>query len=273
MSYKFVDDHREYIVRELKMRVKRRPLYSQRAFSRDLDLSPSTLTDYLKDRLALSPGRVSLISKKIGLTNEQRDHWVDLMVCRFNQSQVKKNESLVKIRSRINSEKNAVSLEEFKVISEWYHFAFLELVDMNSKKYSNLKVSAKALSIPIADLKAAVDRLLKLNLLKLNENNLFEVDSNTQVGNHVPSEAIRQFHSQILTKAQQSIESQSMNERYLTSHFIGLPENKLAEIMEELKSVTQKIFEPYILNKDSSEKTDLYCFSLQFFNLLQKKGK
>lgn len=48
------------------------------ALWRDLDLSPSTLTDFLKGRLALSSGRISQISKKMGLTEEEKQHWIDL---------------------------------------------------------------------------------------------------------------------------------------------------------------------------------------------------
>lgn len=272
MSYKFVEDHREYIQRELYLRIKRRPLYSQRAFCRDLNISPSTLTDFLKNRMALSAGRLTLISKKIGLSLEQRNHWVDLMNYRFNKSPIIKQESYIKIKSRINSEKNAISDDEFKIISEWYHFAFLELIEMDAKKYSNLKNSAQALSITLPELKIAVERLLKIKLLTQLENNIYSVDSNTQVGNHIPSEAVRQFHFQILNMAQRSIEKQGMDERFLTSHFIGLPKDKIEEIMEQLKLVSHKIFEPYVISKDLEEKTELYCFSLQFFNLLNLKG-
>jgi len=273
MSYQFVEDHREYLKRELQLRMKRRPLYSQRAFCRDLDISPSTLTDYFKDRLALSKGRITLLSKKIGLNEEQKNHWLDLINFRFGTSSEEKNINLAKIKSRIKYEKNAISLDEFKVISEWYHFAFLELIEMNSSRYSSLKIAAQALGIKTTELKNAVQRLVKLNLLTIDEKNNYAVEKSTQVGNNAPSAAIRQFHSQILTKAANALEAQPMNERYFNSNIIAVPENKLPEIMKNLESLASDIFGAYVVDTNKIDKDQLYCFSFQFFNLLQKGKK
>ena len=271
MSYAYVEDHRDYLLREFKNRVQRRPLYSQRALARDMSLSPSTLNDYLRDRLALSAGRISQISKKIGLNDEQRDHWVDLVTYRFSNSPEKKKVCQVKIKSRVQTEKNAMTAEEFKLISEWQHFAFLELLDMNAKKYSNLKTSAKALSLNLAEMKATADRLTNLKLIHIQGKGLLSVSDNTYIGNAAPSEAIRFFHSQILNKAQGALETQTITERFNSSTLVGLPLSKIPQIIEHLKSVGTQILEPHLKTDIGEEKDQLYCLSLQFFGLLEKK--
>lgn len=267
MSFQFVDDHRAYIQRELKFRLQRRPLYSQRALARDLELSPSTLTDFLKGRLALSSGRIAQLSKKMGLTEEQKQHWIDLTTYKFSQNSIKKKESYIKIQSRIGTEKNAISLEEFKVVSEWQHFAFLELIEMNSKKYSNLKQAATALSISLPEMKESVRRLMELNLLRLGQEGHYVVDQSTHVGNGTPSEAIRSFHSQILKKATVAIDQQDITGRFNSSVFVGLPKAKVPMIIEQLKSLSHQFLEAHIGSEADVEKDSLYCLSLQFFNL------
>lgn len=271
MSFQFVEDHRGYIQRELQFRMQRRPLYSQRALARDLELSPSTLTDFLKGRLALSSGRIAQISKKIGLTDEQCKHWVDLTTYKFSRNTIKKKESQVKIQSRIATEKNAISLEEFKVISQWSHFAFLELIEMNSKKYSSLKTTAQALSLPLSEIKETVNRLLSLKLLKVDENGNYRADQSTHVGNGAPSEAIRSFHNQILQKAQTALDQQRIDERFASSIFIGLSKAQIPSIIESLKSASHQILDPYVQTNVDIEKDRLYCLSLQFFNLIPEK--
>jgi uncharacterized protein (TIGR02147 family) len=273
MSYRFADDHRAYIKRELQFRLQRRPLYSQRALARDLDLSPSTLTDFLKGRLALSSGRISQISKKLGLSEEEKQHWIDLTTFKFSKNSQKKSDSFFKIQSRIETEKNAISLDEFKAISQWHHFAFLELIEMNSTKYSNLKISAKALSLPVVEMRATAERLIALKLLSLSENQIYRVEHSTNVGNSTPSEAIRSFHHQILQKAQVAVDHQSIKERFVSSTLVGLPAEKIPVIIDQLKSLAHQIIEPHLVRENVNagrveDRDQLYCLSFQFFNLL-----
>ncbi|MFZ3228842.1 MAG: TIGR02147 family protein [Pseudobdellovibrio sp.] len=268
MSYLFTEDHREYIKRELTARVRRRPLYSQRAFARDLGVAPSTLTDFLKGRSGFSSGRISQLSKQLGLSFEQKEHWADLVDGKFNRDLEKRKQSLIRIKARLEAEKSAITSEEFKTISEWHHFAFLELIELNSKKYSDIKTAAKSLKIPVKILKEAVQRLLDLKLLKINDIEIFEVDATTNVGNQIPSEGIRYFHQQILDKALMALDNQDMKRRFNSSTMVGLPKSKIPIILEELKSMSFKILEPHLQTMGNESKEELYCLSIQFFDLL-----
>jgi uncharacterized protein (TIGR02147 family) len=270
MSYLFTDDHREYIVRELTARVRRRPLYSQRAFARDLGLAPSSLTDFLKGRVGFSSGRISQVSKQLGLSAEQRQHWTDLVDSKFNRDMDKRKLSLIRVKSRLEAEKTALSVEEFKTISEWQHFAYIELIDMNSKKYSDLKEASLALEIPLKTMKATAQRLLELKLITENETGHYQVNDRDNVGNQAPSEAIRHFHQQILDKALAALENQSMDRRFNSSTFVGLPKSKIPLILEEMKSMAFKILEPHMQSTNGEENEELYCLSIQFFDLLKK---
>jgi uncharacterized protein (TIGR02147 family) len=267
----FVTDHRDYLKRELNARIQRRPLYSQRAFARDLGLSSSSLTDYLKGRMRLSSGRISQLSKSLAMTAEQRQHWLDLLDCQFSKCSETKTLAERRVRSRLQAQSYSLSLDQFKVISDWYHFAYLELIEMDAEKYSNLKTAAKALALPLKTLSTTVKRLKHLGLLRELEGGVFQVDSSTQLGDQAPSEAIRQYHSQILKKALVSIESQGMEKRFTSSTFVALPKAEVTKVLEKIKSAAFEILDPHLINSQKQKKDSLYCLSLQFFDLLHER--
>lgn len=271
MNAQFVEDHREYILRELNRRAHRRPFYSQRAMARDLNLAPSTLTDFLKGRIALSPGRINQLTKILGLNQEQAQHWKDLIAAQFSKKQEIKSLSLIRIRSRIESEKNSLTLEQFKTISEWQHLAVLELIEMNAEKYSQISVTAKELGLTAAETRIVFGRLEAQGLLKKDqETKRYSVLPSTHVGNSVPSEAIRRFHKDLLEKALLALAHQPMEKRFFTSALVGLTEDQFQRVKECLEHMPSKLFDPYLAEKTNRPKDQLYCFSLQFFNLLQK---
>lgn len=273
MSFQFEADHREYLRKEFRQRLERRPLYSQRAFARDLGLSPSSLGDYFKERIRLSPGRVAQIAKKLGLTSEQRQHWVDLLDERFAKKEEDRKIAQVRVKSRLQAQNHSISVDQFKVISEWFHLAYLELVDMDEVKYSDVKVAAASLGLPVKTLKIAIKRLQEVGFLRTNEQGHFEVDPSTRLGDHIPSEAIRQYHSEILKRADQALETQDMTRRFSSSTVIALPKEDVNKILSELKSLAIQFLDPYTVTNERKKKDSLYCLSVQFFDLLSEKGK
>lgn len=272
MSFQYVNEHREYLRKELNQRVQRRPLYSQRAFARDLGLSASSLGDYLKGTMRLSAGRICQISKTIGLTAEQRQHWIDLLDEKFARSEETRQLAHLRVKARLQAQTHSISVDEFKVISEWFHLAYLELIEMDTAKYSDAKVAAASLGIPMKSLKVAIKRLSDAGFLKKDENGFFQVDPSTRLGDSVPSEAIRQYHTQLLKRASAAIETQDMSRRFNSSTIIALPKKDVEKILTELQMLALRFLDPY--TKPATSKDSLYCLSLQFFDLLSAaKGK
>ena len=273
MSLQFVSEHREYLKREFDARMKRRPLYSQRAFARDIGLSSSALNDYIKGRIRLSSGRVAQIGKTIGLSAEQRQHWVDLLDMKYAKAVEIKKVSELRVTSRIQSQNHSISVDQFKVISEWFHLAFIELIQMDAEKYSVLKDSSQALGITVRTLKVAVKRLEDLRLVKKNESDIYVVNPLTKLGDSIPSMAIRQFHGQMIRKAAESLESQPMDQRFASTTMIALPKAEAEKILLDLKTLALRFLDPYAVHARGAKKDSLYCFTLQFFNLLSQKER
>lgn len=264
----YVNDHRDYLKHEFAARIRRRPLYSQRAFARDLGLSSSTLTDYLKGRMRLSSGRVVQLGKSLGLSAEQKQHWIDLLESRFAKNGTDRNLSELRVKARLQAQNHSISLDEFKVISDWYHFGYLELLTLDNKKYSDVKKAASALGIPLKTMEQAVKRLKTLQFIRVDDKGIFQVDPSTQVGDQIPSEAIRRYHEQLMSKAQEALKTQPMDQRFNSSTVFALPQSQVPLIMERLKSLAFELLDPYLTTQQKNDA--LYGLNFQFFNVLNE---
>lgn len=273
MAFQYVTEHRDYLKREYQARAQRRPFYSQRAFARDIGLSPSSLNDYFKGRIRLSIARAQQIGKMIGLNLEQRQHWVDLLEMTYGKNDEIKKGSELRVRCRLQSQSHSISVDQFKVISEWFHLAYIELLQLDAKKYSDLKTGAMALNIPLRTLKTAVRRLEALALIKRDSEEVFHVNSSTQLGDSIPSMAIRQFHTQMIKKAAVALEEQPLERRFASTSMVALPQSDIDKILVDIKTLALRYLDPYLNQSRNTPKDSLYCLSLQFFDLLPEKER
>lgn len=271
MSFQYVSEHREYLKREFETRSRRRPLYSQRAFARDIGLSPSALTDYFKGRIRLSAARIGQVSKSIGLTAEQKQHWVDLIEMKYAKIPEIKMVSQLRVKARMESQSHAITVDQFKVVSEWFHLAYVELLQMDGTKYSDLNIAAGALGIPVRSLRVAVARLESIGLLQKSDEGIYTVNPSTRLGDSIPSMALRQFHGQVLKKAALALEEQPMSRRFVSTTMVALPKAEIEKILIEIKTLALEFLDPYVNQAQSMPKDSLYCLSLQFFDLLSQK--
>ena len=273
MSRPFVNEHREYLQQEYEARVIRRPFYSQRAFARDIELSASSLNEYMKGRIRLSNGRVLQISKTIGLDSEQRQHWLDLLEVKYGKTLEAKKDSELRVKCRLQSQNHSISVDQFKVISEWFHLAYVELIQMDACEYSNLKAAAAVLAIPVRTLKIAVKRLEALALIKKDAAGIYSVNPSTQLGDSIPSIAVRQFHKQMIKKAATALDEQPMERRFASSTMLALPKAEVDKIMIDIKSLALRYLDPHLAQAKNTKKDSLYCLTFQFFDLLSVPEK
>lgn len=272
----FVVKHTDYLANELNGRMTRRKSYSQRAFARDLELSVSTLNEYLRGQLKLSEARISTLSKIIGLNMEQRNHWMDLIKSETAKDVQLKQEAKLRVDSRLSAQTHSISLDQFKLVSNWYHFGYTELLKMDAVKYSSVTKAAKALGIKPLEMNKAVQRLLRQGLITQNDQGIFAANDSYRMGDSVPSLAIRQFHKQMITKAKSALDEQPMDTRFASSTLVALPQAEVENIMADIKTLALRYLDKNLNSASRSSKVKkekLYCMTVQFFNLLQEEEK
>ncbi len=263
----FSEDPTFYLRKEYSLRLTRRPYYSMRAFARDLGLSPSSLSDFLKGKMGFTQGRALLLAKKIGLSSEEADHWIDVLEMHYGRSTEDRKLAKGRVRGRVRDRQSQMSLDRFRIVADWYHFALLELIGIRGPLLDE-KSAARQLGILVGEVHRSLKRLEAVGLLAKTAEG-WQVQENTSfVGNHTPQAAIKQYHMQMMGKAQEALETQSLEEREFNSVIFSINKKDLDKFRSELRAVVFDVLNKYAVRTD---KDAVYGISYQVFNMLKEK--
>lgn len=260
-------DYRELIRFELERRCRGNPRYSLRAFARDLGLVPSRVSGVLNRRQGLSREKAAKIAEKLGLTPAEQLLFCDRVESEHARSTAKKDlaRKRLKTRSAMLSYAN-ISLDSFRMISGWHHLAILEALRLVDFMSSPGWLSAR-LGVTLNEAKAAVTRLVRLGMLETSNEAWAPSRRSNATPTDIPSEAIRDFHQQILDKARAALQEHPVAERDFSSMLLAFPSSRLAEAKADLKEFRRIFSAKYDPEKGCDE---VYCLSIQFFRLTRK---
>jgi uncharacterized protein (TIGR02147 family) len=262
-------DYHEILKLELADRCQTNPQYSLRAFARDLGISPARLSFILSGKRGLSENAAKEIAEKLGLNQLEAEYFSNLVIASDSRSKVKRTlakEKLTKMRQHQKTSKS-VSLEAFRIIRDWYHYAILELTMLNDFK-SDLGWIAKRLGISKFEAEQAIERLKKLELLEDKNGHLVQTEPNLTTGFDVPSEALKEFHRQLLKKAQDALVFQTIDERNISSLTLSVSFKDIPYFKKKIKEFQTEINQDAEKRKDGRD--EVYCLAVQFFKLSKK---
>lgn len=268
----------DYLLLELEKRQARNASYSLRAFSRDLGLAPSTLSEVLKGRYGLSNSTAEAVALRIGLDSDQTRHFIDLFTRRFAKKRTVRRAASRSIRQRNAHIYRSIAVDAFRAVSDWYHMAILEwivVVGGKSKKtknsIKNLRALSEKLGITLNEVKEALARLERLGQVKLIENEWHLCEDFTAASSEsIPSEAIRRFHRQILERALASLDSVENSQREISSTVFAFPRSRLQEAKKALKDFRREFAERF---GTGTGHDSVYCLGMQFFPLITIDSK
>ncbi|HVK62126.1 MAG TPA: TIGR02147 family protein, partial [Bdellovibrionales bacterium] len=169
-------DYRVYLKGVLEQRLRDNARYSLRAFARDLQVTPARLSEILNRKKGLSLEAATLMAKRLSLSEQETRFFCDLVQMADARSASAKKVAEIRIDREIQSQNfNTIQLDVFKVISDWHHFAILELTLVDGFRSDSAWI-AKKLGISAHEVKAAIDRLVTLELLELKGKRLVKTD-------------------------------------------------------------------------------------------------
>jgi uncharacterized protein (TIGR02147 family) len=251
-------DFRKILSDELAKRSKKNPLYSMRSFARDLGLSPPRLSSILNKKYSLSPNAAQEVAEKLGLITSARDEFVKSVVLdKVSRRSVKPKLKEIPMYEHL-------SKETFLLISEWYHFAILELTYLKSFQPTSEWI-AHRLGISLQEASGAVERLRKLNLLQILRTGKFRPTSKwTLSPTDIPNQAIRSAHTQLLNKAIRSLQRDKLEDRHFTNCLIAINKSDLPEMKREIEK-----FSNFIVSKfgNGKNKDAVYSIAIQLFSV------
>jgi len=266
-------DYRLILQKELTNRCESNPRYSLRAFARDLKVSPSRLSEVLNRKQGLSRQAAAAITKTLGYGEEEAEYFCDLVSLKHARSVKEREDAKLRVfkydfeRDRDRDELYSLQLDSFKIISDWYHLGIMELMKVKNFKHDTKWISRR-LGVQIIQIELAIERLVRVGLIKIEDGKFVAVQSNGWVPGGVPSSSIRKFHRQVLEKALVAMETQAVEERFFSTRLMTLNRSDLPEAFETITDFQKK----FCVDREAeSSKELLYCISMQLFKIVEEE--
>lgn len=266
------ENYRDFLSAELVRRIRHNPRYSQRAFARQLRLSPGELSELLRGKRKLSLRSALRVSKNLGLSPGETKHLLQLIQTE-NTRAVIQAEGATTMSSQEVPTPQALGLDVFALVSEWYCFAILNLAECDDF-CSDENWIAKRLGISNAQVRLALERLERVGLVRREGGQgggKIRVTPDVVLSpDGIPSEAIRSYHKQILQKAIQALDVQSVAEREISGLTLAVNPNNLPSLKKEVSQFLDQLAEKYASGKSRKE---VYQCEIALFRLSEENQK
>jgi len=257
-------DYRFYLKRLLEEKSGEIPGYSLRKFSMQLGINPGRLSLILRGKEGLSKVSAEKIAAALSLSKLEKEYFIQLVLSADSRSKKTRQKAKKLIQKKYKQrDYSEIELDTFSLISDWYHFAILELVNVKGFENSSQWV-AKKLSITQAQASLAVERLCRMGMLNWQNGKLTAAEPTTATPTDVPSQAIRKYQTELIKKSLIAIETQNVHERDITSTMISIKKESLVEAKQLIKEFRRN-FARMIEKQDKADA--VYSLNVQFINL------
>jgi hypothetical protein len=248
---------RHHLQQELIRRTNANPAYSLRAFARFLQINHASLLRLIAGERPLSRKMIQRLGLRLGMDLET--------LAKFLPEGV---------RGRGSSPAEApisfqqMSIDQFSVISDWYHHAILELTHTAGFR-PDPRWIARVLGINPLQARAAVDRLLRLGMLEATPEGGLRNRAGSQSGlrNDLKADAFRKLQRQILEKALSALDSIPLELRSQTSMTMSVSSSRLAGAVERITTFRRELC-AYL--EADPERDQVYQLSISLFPLTSR---
>lgn len=226
-------DFRDFLQSELVRRCKVNPRYSLRAFARYLKLESSYLSKLLQGKRAVTEKLIERVRAPLALGPDQ--------VERFHQNARRSKQDRRKQRSRTTvAEFKTLTVDSFYVVSEWYHYAILELTSVQGFK-ADARWIGRILDLPVPVVNAALERLIRLGMLKEENGVLTCKENHTTVGNDFTHAAFRNLQRSVLQMALKALDEVPFEQRDHSSITMAINSKHVPEARRRIKQFRREL--------------------------------
>lgn len=223
---------------DLLRRIQRNPRFSLRSYARLLKYDPSTLAKILNGTRRPGARTIRYLSDRLGLSADSQNSPAELI---------------------------GLSLEQFRLIADWYHYAILELMKLKAFKPDS-KWIAQRIGIPNQQAVAAIEHLKLAGMIREQNGKWIEITTGRTTTKTIPgtNRALRKMQRQILEQAIEAMETIPFEERDQSSITIALNQKDIAAAREEIRAFRRRISN---LLSAAKEYDRVYQLSISFFPL------
>ena len=247
--------------------------YSMRAFARDLDVPPSTLSEVLNHKKGISPQRSINFAKRLKLPEWQTQFFCDLVAKQHakNPSTRREAANRLKEKKQVNH-LHLIQKSTMSALTSWIDLAILELTYLKDFK-PLIKWIAKKLQTDEILVAKSLARLKTTNLLEVNAETGKWSDTSPLFSStdSIPNNDIANFHKTVLQLGLRKLDNPDINSRIVKSVVFSLSEENIPRAKKVLDEAIAKIVA--IADESGQDRADVMCFSSQLFSLIIKDSK
>lgn len=241
------EDFRLYLQNELVRRCQINPQYSLRAFARSLNVSSSALSAMLNGKRPITERTKNRLCLALDLSPEE--------IQKFSQKEKKNVTSYTQL-----------TLDTFALISDWYYFAILELVKIDSFK-SDASWVAQRLGITKSEVNIAIERLIRLEMIEVDSEGNWKdtsTGSTTSIEAGLTSVGARKLQQQVLEKAIKALQDVALAKRDNTSMTVAVNSKDIPAVKEKIKVFRRSLTE-FLEREGNGIPDEVYHLGIAFY--------
>lgn len=244
------------------------PSYTLKAYAKALGLTVQQLSAFLKKKKGMSAERARFVAEEIELSQSEKELFILSIQAQFSRSadqrKIARNHLAAYELKNLKSRK--LSEEAFQTISEWYHYALLELIKVMPPQSQSHASLSKKLSVPEPKIKLALQRLVSLGLVSELKGGGWKGSQDVVSSpSGISSLSLRKFHRQVLEKALIALDEQDPSIRSVTSCLMPVNTRQIPQVKKMIQNFNQSIMKE-ISQPDPDQ---VYALSVQFFRIDQ----
>lgn len=258
---------------ELARRCGKNPRYSLRAFAKALGFESTVISQILSGKRVPSPRTAKKIVHALGLAPEQEHDFFSSLAEVQRSRGLRKLSPIFKKLYAAGAQRSDgpqdLSIDAFRVISEWYHIAILELTYLRDFESEPAWIASELGIAPI-EAKLAIDRLLNLGLLELREGRLVKTQERlTTADKHLTTAGLRNYQKQILSKAIESLENDPIEMRSMSGMTMSADPKNIALAKKLIDECSRQISQLM----QTGKQTAVYQLQVSLYPLTKKPGE
>ena len=240
----------------------RNPAYSLRAFAKKLALSPAAISEILNGKRKVSKKMAARIAAKLALDPEASRSLLDGFSPPDTAAQTHTSLHSLPDSGAVIS-RQELDMDQFKLIADWYHFAIHSLAQTRDFR-DDPKWIARRLGLRIPDVKAALERLERLGMLKRTSyGKLRPTDSAYATPDEIASLAAKRAHAQHFELARRSLEEDPVHQRDITGIIMAIDPDQLPLAKQMIRTFGHQL--STVLKTEKP--TEVYSFCVQLIPL------
>jgi len=234
--------------------------FSLRGLAKKMNVSPSFLTRVLKGEKSVPPKLLE--SLKIHLDIEPE------VFSALLEQQPKKS------RKKVDTQLETWQLTETnsqRILRQWFYLAILEFITLKDFNGEREQI-AKRLGLGLTTVEVALNEMISLGLIEVDNGRLKKTTARLRWGSAKSLAVIRNFHDQMLEKAQEELRTKTSDEDYarrlISGITISAPRSKIEAAKQRLNECLHEIANDLTSDEDG---TEVYQLSAQLFPLTTRK--